>query len=156
MHLSHRALKVLSGSIWFAVGLWLLPKGLRFLEEASRSHVGSPWIDLIAPYTGSIESALILMIAVALFIGYFKGTRVLGKSAHKGSDRIQTLSNPAPITQLYKPSYFLLLGVMMAIGMGMNYFAVPLDIRGFVDVAVGAALINGSMVYFRRAFQASL
>lgn len=152
MHLSHRSLTVISGSIWLAVGLWLLPKGFRFLEEASRTHGARPWIDLIASYSGGIESALIFIIALALFIGYFKGTRVLGKSAHKSADRIQTLSNPAPLTQLYKPSYFLLLGVMMLIGMGMNYFAVPLDIRGFVDVAVGAALINGSMVYFRRAF----
>lgn len=134
MNLSHKTLIVISGALWLAIGSWLLPLGLSFIMEGSLP-----------------ESAKILLIALALFIGYFKGKKVLGKSAKKGIERIYTLPNPAPLTQIYKPSYYFLLLAMVGIGFLAKFL--PLDFRGFIDTAIGAALINGSMVYFKTSLQ---
>jgi len=41
----------------------------------------------------------------------------------------------------------------MGLGMGIRYFGVPVDVRGLIDVAVGSALINGAMLYFRVGVQ---
>ena len=38
------------------------------------------------------------------------------------------------------------------IGLGVLARFVSTDFRGFVDVTIGAALINEAMVYFRNAF----
>lgn len=151
LHFSHRTLITISGLIWFSVGGMLLYKGLNFLVAASKADGGSLWLNHLATLVGGLELAVIVLVAIALLIGYLKGTRVLAKSADKGSNHIQSLPNPAPVHKMYKPGYFVLLAVMVGLGVAMNVFSVPLDVRGFVDTAVGAALVNGSMVYFRKA-----
>lgn len=128
---------VISGTIWLAIGSWLLPLGLSFIMNGTLT-----------------ESAKILIISLALFIGYLKGKKVLGESAKKGIKRIYTLPNPAPFTQIYKPAYYLLLFAM--IGVGFLAKLLPLDLRGFIDTAIGAALINGSMVYFKTCLQPNI
>lgn len=154
LNFSHRSLIIISGMIWFAIGAWLMPLGLNFLVLAAKDGQYSPWLDAITPLVGSLEIASIVLVTLALMAGYIKGTKVLGKSADRGIARIHTLPNPAPITQIYTPVYYLLIAFMVLLGMSMKWMAVPLDIRGFVDAAVGAALINGSMVYFRKASNA--
>lgn len=149
---SHRSLILISGGVWLAVGAWLMPLGLNFLGKAATDLSVSPLLSLLTPYLGGADNATIVLLTLALFIGYFKGRNVLGKSAEKGSSRILTLANPAPLSQIYKPSYYVLLGSMIALGLSMKWFGFPLDIRGFVDVAIGSALINGAMIYFKRAF----
>lgn len=93
-----------------------------------------------------------MLVAVALLIGFIKGRTVLAKSANRLVARIKTFEEPTPFHKIYTPSYYLLIAVMMSIGMGMRFFHVPDDIRGFIDVAVGAALLNASMLYFRHRF----
>lgn len=134
INLSHKTLIVLSGLLWFAIGAWLLPLGLRFLVEGELP-----------------DSIKITLIVFALFIGYFKGKKVLGKSAQRGIQRILSLSNPAPLSQIYPPLYYLLLASMILIGFLAKFL--PLDLRGFIDTAIGAALIHGSMVYFKAALK---
>jgi hypothetical protein len=57
------------------------------------------------------------------------------------------------LTQIYSPTYYLLIGIMIGLGLSLKIFGLPIDIRGLVDVTIGAALINGAMLYFRSAFQ---
>ena len=133
INLSHRTLIVISGAVWLLIGCWLLQLGLNFIVEG-----------------GLPELAKIGIITLALLIGYLKGKKVLGKSAQKGIQRIYSLSNPASITKIYKPSYYLLLGSMVGIGFLAKFL--PLDLRGFIDTTIGAALINGSMVYFKACY----
>lgn len=132
INLSHRSMVLFSGILWLAIGCWLLPLGLNFILDGE---------------LGDAEK--ISLITSALLIGYFKGKKVLGKSAQKGIQRILSLPDPAPMTSIYKPSYYLLFAAM--IGMGMLAKYLPLAARGFVDTVVGAALINGAMVYFKAA-----
>lgn len=151
---SHRNLIVFSGLVWLAIGGWLMPLGLNFLVTAAKNTepaTARPWLNAMAPYFGGLEMAAIALVVMALFVGYFKGIKVLGKSANRGIARIQSLPNPAPLAQVYAPFYYVLILFMIGLGISMKWFGLPLDIRGFVDTAVGAALINGAMVYFRRA-----
>jgi len=151
----HSSMIFLSGFVWLAVGCFLLPLGLNFIvsallrENAAQPH---PVLDLLAPFAGSLDGAALIWIAFMLLIGYFKGSRVFSKSVNRSVARIQALPNPASITKMYSPAYYILLGSMVLLGVLVRF--APLDVRGGIDVAVGSALIHGAMLYFRKAWQA--
>lgn len=154
MKLSHTKLIVISGLVWFAVGFYLLQLGLNLLvnSAAAASMSGDhPLMKSLLPYLRDGSNVALLLVVIALFVGYFKGRYVLGKSARRGVERIRSFPNPAPLSRIYSAKYYILLGAMMALGISIKYFGVSNDIRGWVDTAIGAALVNGAMVYFRLA-----
>ena len=155
MKLKPSILIVISGLVWLAVGIYLMQLGIGFLLEGYTTALakgsGTPLINWLAPYMGGVELTALFLIVVALYIGYIKGRYVLGKAAQRGVARIQALPKPIALSKIYAPRYYLLLGLMILIGMSMKWLGVPKDWRGFVDVAIGAALINGSIIYFRLA-----
>lgn len=142
MKFKHNSLILFSGFLWLLIGVSLLNLGLKLLTQA---HIYSSFFS----FFGSKEEGATLLIASALLIGILKGKYVLKKSAMKLLTRIYALPNPASFAEAYSKSYLLLIAFMMSLGMLIKYFEVPNDIRGFIDVAVGAALIQGSTHYFR-------
>lgn len=157
LKMSHKAIIIFSGSIWLAVGCFLLPLGLNFLLQAVQNaniyaENNYPLLNLFSSFTSTAENAAIVLITICMLIGYSKGRYVLGKSAIKGVHRIRSFPNPMELKNIYSPKYYILLGTMICIGMSMKYLGIPTDVRGLVDIAIGAALINGAMVYFRLAF----
>lgn len=158
---SHKTLIIISGLIWLSVGCFLLPLGLSLLAGSTLKvrvlSLGNyPLIDQLAPYMGGAEQVALLLIALSLFIGYLKGRYVLGKSAQKGVERIRSFSNPTKLSNIYSLKYYILLGSMIGLGISIKFFGLANDIRGFIDVAIGSALINGAMIYFRIAFSNAL
>lgn len=151
LKLSHQVLVIISGLIWFAIGFYLLQLGLGLLLATLQTNGHYPLISVLKNYFGGPEGSILLIVSVSLAIGYFKGRHVLGKSAHRGVQRILTFPNPTSIGNIYSPKYYILLGCMVALGMSVKYFGFSHDIRGFVDVTIGAALINGAVIYFRLA-----
>lgn len=152
---SHATMIFLSGFVWLVVGCVLLPLGLNFIVEAllkENSIQPHPILNFLAPFAGSYDAAALIWIAFALFIGFLKGRRVFAKSVNRSVKRILTLPNPASLSKIYTPGYYLLLGSMVLLGFLVRF--TPLDVRGGVDIAVGSALINGAMIYFRFAWQA--
>lgn len=154
---SHTTLIVISGCIWLCVGLVLLPLGLNFLTESTAHYTENgvtafPLLHQLIGFGMEAEQAAILLIALGLFIGYLKGKYVLAKSALKGIERILQFPSPVSLQRIYSKKYYILLGGMLAMGLSIKFFGFQLDVRGFVDVTIGSALINGSMVYFRQAF----
>jgi hypothetical protein len=152
---SHAMLIFLSGFVWLAVGCFLLPLGLNFIVETllkENSGQPHPILNFLAPYAGGLEPAALIWIAITLLIGFLKGRRVFAKSVNRSVSRILALPNPAPLSKIYTPSYYILLGSMVLLGVLVRF--APLDIRGGVDVAVGSALINGAVLYFRQAWLA--
>jgi hypothetical protein len=150
---SHATLIFLSGLVWLAVGCFLLPLGLNFIVEALlKENIGQPHpiLHFLAPYAGGLEAAALVWIAFALLIGFLKGRRVFAKSVERSVNRILTLPNPTNLSKIYTPSYYLLLGSMILLGVLVRF--APLDIRGGIDVAIGSALINGAVLYFRQAW----
>lgn len=154
MKLSHAKMIVISGLIWFGIGVYLLQLGLNLLLEGMNSSGFTghyPLLKALVPYLGSFETTVVMLIVVALFIGYFKGRYVLGKSAKRGVNRIRSFANPAPLHHIYSGKYYILLGSMIALGISIKYMGLPNDVRGLIDAAIGSALINGSMIYFKLA-----
>lgn len=153
MKLSHKTLIVISGLIWFVIGIYLLRLGLNLLFQnlADTTADSYPLIATLKPYFGSVENVAMLLLVFALFIGFLKGRYVLGKSAQRGVDRIKTFPNPTSITNIYSAKYYILLGAMIALGISIKYFGLYPDIRGVIDAIIGSALINGAMIYFKFA-----
>lgn len=152
---SHSILIFLSGLLWLIVGCFLLPLGLNFVVSAilkENALISHPILSFIAPYVGGLEQAALVWISIALLLGVLKGRTVFAKSVRRGVDRILSFPNPTQLKNIYSPSYYLLLGAMILIGVLMRY--TPVDVRGGVDIAVGSALINGSLLYFRQAWLA--
>lgn len=147
---SHRSLIIISGLVWFVVGCFLLQLGLNLLMASAASAGGSGGLlSSLGIFVGGYEEAAIAIIAVALFIGYLKGRYVLGKSARRAIQRILSFSTPVSLANIYSGKYYLLLAAMVGLGISIKYLGIPLDIRGAIDVAIGAALINGALVYFQ-------
>jgi hypothetical protein len=154
--MSHKALIIFSGLIWLGVGCFLLPLGLNFLLQAIQDthlHGDSnyPLLRLFSTFTSNVENAIVILIAMGLLIGYSKGRYILGKSALKGVQRIRSFPNPMELKNIYSAKYYILLALMMGLGISMKYLGIPPDVRGVIDVAIGGALINGAMIYFRQS-----
>ncbi len=154
--LKHAALIYISGTIWLAVGLMLLSISINLFAESFQlpseaAHTLLPLASLLAPYSGGIQIALFLLIAFGIVLGYFKGKFVLEKSALKGVERICAFPNPTPLNRIYSAKYYILLILMIGLGVSIKYFGLSRDIRGFVDMAIGIALLTGSLVYYRQA-----
>lgn len=153
LQFSRPVLIAFSGALWMAVGLYLLPLGIRFLLTAAQANGEGYYLfqGLSALGINSEQAALVLL-AMGLAVGYAKAKTVLAKTVKKGVERIQQLPAKASLAAIYTPKYLLLIGFMVLLGLSLKWFAVPLDIRGFVDVTIGAALINGAMLYFRNSY----
>jgi len=129
--MKHRFWIAFSGFVWTGVGIMLLQKGLKILGSLPDSKVATWWM------------------AAGLFVGFIKGRFVLSKTVKRVTDRISSLPLPISIAKVYPVSYWLILSSMIGLGFAMRF--VPPQWRGCIDVAVGSALINGAMLYFRAA-----
>lgn len=150
--LSHSAMTFFSGLTWIIIGFFLLEIGLRLLFAPFDPNAYLPLFNAFQNLFSSKETA-ILLTAVALYIGFLKGKHVLKKSAARNIHHIKSLPNPAPIQNMYQWKYYILLVAMIALGISIKYLGIPNDIRGFIDVAIGSALINGAMHYIQVGFQ---
>ena len=139
------------------IGVLLLTKGILYLEDAriaviNGTQEGFSLIKKLTEYTKNPEQAALILICGSLFVGFFKGRVVLKRSVNRVVDRIWSQPAPLSLKNIYSKGYLFLIGGMMCMGMAFKYLPLPLDVKGFIDFAVGAALINGSMLYFRAAF----
>ena len=93
-----------------------------------------------------------IVLSLALFIGFVKGQLVFRKSAKRQISRILSFTPPIPLIHIYSPVYYLLIGSMIVLGMMLKVLPIAPDTRGAIDIAIGSALISGTSVYFRCAF----
>jgi hypothetical protein len=129
--MSKRAWISVSGLIWAMAGLMLLYKGLHILGELPSQEVATWWV------------------AVALLVGFIKGRFILSRTVNRITSHIVALPEPIHFLEVYPKSYWILLSSM--IGISVLIRMTPADVHGFIDVAVGSALLNGSLLYFRAA-----
>ena len=154
--LSHSKLYTISGLVWLGVGLMLLNTGLVLIMSGFQTNHFSPdgysiFFSWLSSFCSSPDNAAILLIGIGLILGFVKGRFVLQKAALKSYDRISQLESPTSLHNLYTRSNLLLIATMIAMGMGLRYFGIPCDIRGWIDVIVGSALTQGSVAYFQYA-----
>ncbi len=128
----------ISGLVWLAIGAFLLMKGLSLITAANLEN----------------EQAAVILISAGLLIGFVKGRFVLSKTVKRVVARIHSLPEPIRFSQVYSTSYYVLIGSMVLLGISMRWIPIPPEVRGTIDVAIGAALMNGAILYFRAARQA--
>jgi hypothetical protein len=160
LRLKHFPLLLIMGGTWLLAGAWLLPLGLNFILTwvENNRFLMDPESGLILPYLsnllGGVDAAAIILIVLGLALGNIKGRLVMQRAAIKKVKEVSALPNPAPILQAIGLKYILIIVLMVGIGMGIKFLDLSKDFRGFIDVAIGAALIQGGVTYFRYAFQA--
>ncbi|MBF5059950.1 hypothetical protein [Candidatus Neptunochlamydia vexilliferae] len=157
MKLSHRNAILFSGLLWFGVGILLLTKGIGYLVEGGNAvlagtHQGFSLIQQMGRFSNDPKQGALILICLALLVGFFKGRVVLKKTVNRIVNRIRSYPSPISLKEMYPKSYFFLIGGMMGMGMVFKFLSLPLDVKGFVDFTIGAALINGAMLYLRAAF----
>ncbi len=131
-----KQLITIAGSVWCAVGAFLIIRGYFLYQLADSS-----------------KNTIIISLIVALVIGGAKGKFVLSKTARKNKNRIEGLEHsPLKIHDVFsKVFYFLIIGM---IGLGVALRTYPHLVGGYVVVAaiycgIGMALIMGSLVYWK-------
>ncbi|MES2345101.1 MAG: hypothetical protein V4494_04095 [Chlamydiota bacterium] len=149
MRINHVTLVVLSGLLWLGIGVMLLVKGLHFVVHAD---TGCLVLKNLTAYLGNRDQAIVFLVALGLFAGLLKGRLVLLKAVKKAVNRIASLPMPVKVSQIYDKRYYILMAMMMGMGMMLNVLNIPEDVRGSVDIAIGSALMNGAMGFFRSAF----
>jgi hypothetical protein len=154
MRLSKTTWIAISGMIWFVVGMGLLTLGLNFIiyKAQMEFHETTSLVAKIAPFTGGREQAALTLIVIGLIIGFIKGRFVLVRTVRRVVERILKLNPPIKIFQVYSKGYLLLIVGMILLGLSMKWLSFPMEIRGTIDVAIGSALMNGAVAYFRTAF----
>jgi hypothetical protein len=154
MRMSRVAWIALSGAVWFLVGAGLLIVGMdRIVFKAQMDvHETTSWIASLSGWMGGREQAALLLILIALLIGVIKGRFAMGRAVVRVTKRLQALAEPLSLGQVYSKGYLLLIAGMVGLGMGMKALGLSSEIRGFIDIAVGSALMNGALLYFRAAF----
>jgi len=157
MKFKHRTLIMIAGLVWFAIGIFLLSLGIRFIMETVRdpSLAYQPgrfsMLALVANFVSDRNNAVIILLTFGLLLGFLKGRMVLGKTAQRQVTRISTLPNPANLRHLYTKAHYILIASMIGLGISLRFIPITLDTRGMIDIAVGSALMNGAMLYFRSA-----
>ncbi len=154
MRLSRVTWIAISGVIWFIVGVGLLTLGLNFIVYKAQIDFQetTSLIAKIAPLAGGREQAALTLIVIGLVIGFIKGRFVLAKTVRRVVERILKLDPPIKFSQVYSKRYLLLIVGMILLGLSMKWLGLPMEIRGMIDVAIGSALMNGAVAYFRTAF----
>lgn len=156
MKFERHQLITLAGFIWFVVGLLLLIKGIQFILLAAHltGHKGAPLMSaLMYAFTGAIFPSLLTVILLGLLLGAAKGKWALGKAAKRNVRRLYPMRGKIHLSKLYKLHDYLLIVGMVALSRLMHWVHCPNDLHGLIDIAVGSALVNGAMVYFRYAIK---
>jgi len=137
-----------TGLIWFIIGFYLLSKGINLVVYSIQaSH--SPFLSFFSQFSRRQEESILMLVSLALLLGYIKGRFVLMKSVKRVVSRILSLTPPIKVKQVYTKGYFILLLSMMFLGLSVRFLPIASDVRGFIDLTIGAALMNGALLYFR-------
>jgi hypothetical protein len=144
------------GIVWFSVGIFLLLFGVKLIVSAATMDSGlSVLSNSISHYLGGREQASLFLLIFGLVIGFVKGRFVLSRTAGRMVKKIYALAQPIKFSEVYSLGYVALIGCMLLLGMAMKWFSVSPDIRGAIDVAVGSALVNAALCYFRSLVKSS-
>ncbi len=119
--------------IWLAVGVMLLVRGT-LVMHLMKEHVG--W-------------TLGLYLFAAIFVGYFKGSRIMDRVMKKNLRRLRTIPQPSPLYRVYsKPTYFVIV-FFMALGMCLRFAGLYPPLYASILLAVGVAMVWGAVTGIR-------
>ena len=140
---------VLSGLTWMFIGAFLLYKGLYYSVMCILAPPAM--LNWIAHYLGSVQNGILFVIAVGLILGVVKARYVLIKTIQRVVKGIMVKPSPLKLTSVYRKRYCILILSMMVRTPILRFLPITNDIRGLIDIAIGSALLNGALIYFRLA-----
>jgi hypothetical protein len=152
LKVNHRYMGCIAGIVWLVVGSLLLRKGIFLISTAAMEGADPsspyPLFHGLMVLVGDSAKVVLALLSVAILIGYAKGRLILMRAGERIISRIASLRAPISIFRLYGRRDCLMMLSMMGLGMVMRFLEVPIEIRGFILVAVGTALIQGSLAIF--------
>ena len=128
---------VITGVGWLAIGCMLMTKGIKYLAIAKMSAVSS---DLC-----------MILTFLGLILGYLKGKFIFSKTVDRLISRIYTIKGSITLLNVYPVSYWLIMVGMSFMGVFIKALPLNIEFLGMIDLAIGSALVNGAMLYFRKS-----
>ena len=150
MRFTHLLGIYLSGLVWLAIGCMLTFKGIVLFQATMFLEHPGALMSVYLKMFANKEKALMFLIFTALVVGLFKGKVVLSKTVNRTIKRLLMIPAPLKLKDLFPFPYLCLIAGMMSLGMILRFSPLSIDIRAFVDLAVGSALINGAFLYFKQ------
>lgn len=139
MTVSTRILNILAALIWYIGVFVLVLKGGSLLAEAAVLRPGLPW-----PWLALVSAPL---------LGGIMARSRFARICDENLTRIANLEQPR-IWQFFKPSFFLLLALMIVAGGTMSRLAsgsyVALLVVATLDLTLAVALLGSSYVFWQR------
>lgn len=152
MPVSRRTLIIFSGTLWFCVGATLMTFGIFHLIKAvSVEPKGFSLLTLFLGFFKTPNESALLLISIGLYVGYLKSRYFLQASVKREVKRLMLLPSPLSLRYLFNRKYLLLVFVMIALGIILRFLPCNYDVRGFIQLIIGSALVNGALFYFRNA-----
>lgn len=153
MRIGHIAGIMISGAIWLLIGVLLTYKGVVLLAGAvvMFSQTQGPLMSFLHHLFHHVERSGMILVFAAIVVGQLKGTFVLAKTVKKSVKRLLLIPSPIHLKDLFPWKYLMLIGLMMGLGITLRVLSIPSDVKAFIDLAVGSALISGAFLYFRQA-----
>lgn len=155
MQLTKKTWLLFSWLSWLIIGSVLFFKGIGFILMicyAPDSPV-SPVFKKLVKLFGGTEQVIVSFIISALVIGILKSHFILSKTSGRIIERLQKRPfEKISLGSVYDKKYYFILLLMMGIGIFFRFVPCSLDLRGLIDIAVGFALIHGSLSYFWQSF----
>lgn len=153
MRIGHIKGIILSGMVWLVIGGLLTYKGLVLTAGMIMNFQEGvyPLMNMLNRLFENSERSGMCLVFLAILLGQLKGTFVLSKTVKKFVKRILLIPSPVPIKELFPWKYLLLIGFMMSLGMMFRFLPISRDVKAFIDLAVGSALISGAFLYFKQA-----
>lgn len=147
---------VVSGFSWLLIGVYLMFKGLNWMTLAMMQQETPAVLLWLKELAGSLQQGALVLICLSLLVGFIKGRMVLSKTVNRIADRLLLQQEPIPFAKAYDRKYYVILATMMGLGLLFRFLPIAFDIRGAIDVTIGSALMNGSMLYFRQLVKSRL
>jgi len=156
LKLSHSQLVGASGVVWLLMGFFLVQYGAQLLIGSipipdpfvSWAH---PFLEILSPFAGSRQNVAVLIVLGCMVTGHIKCRYVLSRSIRRGTARILSLPNPAPLYQIYSFRYYFLIGLMIFLGFLLRNTGTPNDFRAACYLSIGFGMLRGSMLYFKKS-----
>ncbi len=140
----------IQGAVWLGVGVFLVCKGVLLITILlTYPEFGSSLFVKGASHLGGTGNGVVLLICLGLFIGWLKARFVLIRVIRKNVTRLLQMPSPIPLKKIYEGRYYLILALMISLGILPRTLGLKNDIHGFIALTIGAALLNGSFLYFR-------
>ncbi len=154
MIMTARKWMLVSGLSWLAIGAYLMIKGLKWVTLAMMQPETPALMGYLKKITGSLQQGALVLICISLLVGFIKGRMVLSKTVSRIVSRLKSLESIS-FSNAYDRKYYIILASMMGLGLLFRFLPIAYDIRGFIDVTIGSALMNGAMLYFRAMIKES-